>query len=76
VKAPRRKTRQINIESKAEICDETKRIIMPKTSKIQRIKGAVFQDVEAIIELERSVKSVGIDPEPKEQDQEKTGSCG
>jgi hypothetical protein len=76
VKAPRRKTRQINIESEAEICDETKRIVMPKFSKIQRIKEAVFQDVEAIIELERSGKGVGIGRDPKEQDEEKTSSCG
>jgi hypothetical protein len=76
VKAPRLKTREINVESKTEICNESERIIMPKPFEIQRVKRAVFQDIYGIIKLKSAGESVGVGREPDEQDQEKTSSRG
>ena len=76
MKTPRRKTSQINIESKTENCDKAGRAVVPKFSEIQRLKGMVFQDVGGIVKLKSSVESVGIGRDPEKQDQEKTGSCG
>ena len=76
VKTPCRKAGQINVESEAEICNEAERMLMPKSSEIQGIKEAIFQDDQGIVELKRSGKSIGIGRDPEKQDQEKTGSCG
>jgi hypothetical protein len=76
MKTPCRKTRQINIESKTEICNKAGRKGMPEFSEIQGLKGMVFKDVGDIIELESAGKSVGVDRDPEEQDQEETGPCG
>jgi hypothetical protein len=76
VETPRCKTSQINVESKAEHCDETRRTVIPKSFEIQRIQGTVFQDVRGIVKLKSSVEGVGVGRDPEKQYQEKTGSCG
>ncbi len=76
MKTPRCKTGQINVESETEIGDETGRKETPKFSKVQGLKGTVFQDVGGVVELERSVKSVGVGGDPEKQDQEETGPRG
>ncbi|MFH1208243.1 MAG: hypothetical protein V1673_01625, partial [Candidatus Omnitrophota bacterium] len=76
VKAPCRKTSQINVKDETEIGDKAERIVTPEFSEIRGLEGTVFQDVEGIIKLKRSGKGVGIGRDPEKQDQEKTGSCG
>ncbi len=76
MKTPRCKTGQINVESESEICDEAERMVLPEFSEVEGPKETALQDVEGIIEVKRSRKSVGVNSDSEKQDHEKTGSCG